>query len=91
MESFASPNPYGFSGSYYGTPERYEMNRYAYRMANRQEEPEVAELKAPTREEVELQQAVEEEPVVYRRDGSYMRRSKFSFLFSILYFRCQVN
>ena len=47
MESFASPNSYGFAGSYYGTPERYEMNRYAYRTANRQEvdEPEVQELK----------------------------------------------
>ena len=78
MEAFAAPNPYGFAGSYYGTPERYEMNRYAYRLRPEEaEEPEAAALRAPSQEEAELQQAaLEDQPVVYRRSGSYMTRSK---------------
>merc|ERR1711953_1074891 len=62
MAAFAAPNPYGFAGSYYGTPERYEMNRYAYRLR-----PEEAELQ---------QAALEDQPVVYRRSGSYMTRMR---------------
>ena len=58
MPSFVAPNPYGFSGSYYGTPERYEMNRYAYRLGNKEPEPEAAALKAPSQEEAELQQVM---------------------------------
>ena len=58
MPSFVAPNPYGFSGSYYGTPERYEMNRYAYRLGNKEPEPEAAALKAPSQEEAELQQVI---------------------------------
>ena len=85
MESFAAPNPYGFAGSYYGTPERYEMNRYAYRLGNRgseePEEPQAAALRVPSQEEAELQHvALEDEPVVFRRSGSYMTRSKFQFV-----------
>ena len=78
MAAFAAPNPYGFAGSYYGTPERYEMNRYAYRLRPEEaEEPEAAALRAPSQEEAELQQAaLEDQPVVYRRSGSYMTRSK---------------
>eukprot|EP00093_Oithona_nana_P011614 11614.XXX_341299_338499_1 [CDS] Oithona nana genome sequencing. len=81
MESFAAPNPYGFAGSYYGTPERYEMNRYAYRLGNRgseePEEPQAAALRVPSQEEAELQHvALEDEPVVFRRSGSYMTRMR---------------
>jgi len=78
MAAFAAPNPYGFAGSYYGTPERYEMNRYAYRLRPEEaEEPEAAALRAPSQEEAELQQAaLEDQPVVYRRSGSYMTRMR---------------
>ena len=61
------------------------MNRYAYRLGNRgpeePEEPQAAALRVPSQEEAELQHvALEDEPVVFRRSGSYMTRSKFQFV-----------
>ena len=81
MESFAAPNPYGFAGSYYGTPERYEMNRYAYRLGNRgseePEQPQAAALRVPSQEEAELQHvALEDERSRLKTTGETERQRR---------------